>query len=443
MSIPGDEEPVDVLIIGAGIAGLAAARRLAERNVQVLVLEAKDHVGGRVISRKAEDGGIVELGAEFVHGRAPELWALINEAGLETIERDGAILREDRERGGVAADSAEGDDDTFAPLDALADLKTDDLPFARWLETSEVPESQRAALTGYVEGFNAADAERISARSLGVQQKAEEAIEGDRAWHIRGGYSQLPEFLAGGVRELGGGVRLGCTVQHISWSAGRVELATTAGTFTAPKCIVTLPLGVLQQVNTAGAIGISPEPRALHAARRMAMGEAIHFAMVFRERWWEQAEGVDPETLRTMSFLFSPQRMPPVWWTPHPEPEPLPTLVGWVGGPRARALLGRSAGELGRIACRELAGIFRFPEDHVRAQLIETHAHDWSGDPFSRGAYSYVAAGALDAPGIMAHPENDTLFFAGEHTDTSGHWGTVHAALRTGLRAAAQVLGTE
>ena len=76
----------------------------------------------------------------------------------------------------------------------------------------------------------------------------------------------------------------------------------------------------------------------------------------------------------------------------------------------------------------------------IRAALVKTYLHDWSDDPHSRGAYSYVPAGALDAPSRMIEPELDTLYFAGEHTDVTGHWGTVHAAIRSGLRVAEQVL---
>jgi monoamine oxidase len=87
----------------------------------------------------------------------------------------------------------------------------------------------------------------------------------------------------------------------------------------------------------------------------------------------------------------------------------------------------------------ELAEVFALPEQMIREALVATHRHEWSQDPFSLGAYSYVAVGALDAPGAMTRPEGGTLFFAGEHTDITGHWGTVHAALRSGLRAATQI----
>lgn len=164
--------------------------------------------------------------------------------------------------------------------------------------------------------------------------------------------------------------------------------------------------------------------------------------MIFREPWWEQAKGVNKKALETMSFLFTFRRSPPVWWTPHPEPQALPTLTGWAGGPRAAKLIGRDSNELGDEACTQLAEVFGLPAQHIRDALLATHKHDWEVDPFSYGAYSYVPAGALDAPAAMTEPEHDTMFFAGEHTDTTANWGTVHAALGTGLRAAEQILSS-
>lgn len=432
-------QAADVLVLGAGIAGLAAARALAERGMRPLVLEARDRVGGRIYSLKTSEG-VVELGAEFVHGKNAELWALIEEAGAETVERDGAVLRE-----GTAGDLTENEraeeGGLFDPLDQLADLPKD-MSFAAWLASSNVPKEQHAALRSYVEGFNAADASRISARSLGLQQKAEEAIEGDRAWHVRGGYSQLAIYLANRVRKLGGEIRLGCIVRSVRWRAGDVVVETSDGEFCAPRCIVTLPLGVLQRVNGGSGIGFEPEPAAIAHARRLAMGSAERLTMIFRERWWERSKRVKEKALETLSFLFTLHRSPPVWWTSHPEAQALPTLTGWAGGPRAAQLVGRSADQLGGESCRALAEVFGLPEQQVRDTLIATQKHDWELDPFACGAYSYVPAGALDAPAAMAEPECDTMFFAGEHTDTTANWGTVHAALGTGLRAAQQVFSS-
>lgn len=449
------ENAIDAVILGAGMAGLAAARALGERGLRVCVLEARERVGGRVWSQTVEGGGTVELGAEFVHGRAPELWALLDEAGAKTVERRGAMLREGGLRegglreGGLREGEEGGDglveDDPqdgalFEPLEQLEDFAGDDSTFADWLAASDVDEAVRPALKAYVEGFNAADAQRISVRSLGAQQKAEDASEGARSWQVPGGYAQLAEYLAARVQELGGDVRLGCEVLGLRWRAGKVFVETTQGEVSAPRCIVTLPLGVVQQANQPGGVRMEPEPRAIAEARRLAMGHAARFTMVFREPWWVGSPALDRETLRTMSFLFTSSRMPPVWWTSHAGAESLCALTGWAGGPRASALQGKSAEQLGRAACATLAKIFAVDEEIVRAALVATYTHDWSADRFSRGAYSYVPVGAMDASAAMAQPEAETLFFAGEHTDVTGNWGTVHAAIRSGLRAAAQLL---
>ena len=162
--------------------------------------------------------------------------------------------------------------------------------------------------------------------------------------------------------------------------------------------------------------------------------------MIFSTQYWQFSQLIDQQTLRSMSFLFTFSHIPPVWWTSHPDPDALPALTGWIGGPRASLLDGKTPDELGFAACATLAKIFALDENLVRSALVATYSHDWTADPFAQGAYSYVPVGAVDASAAMTEPEADTLFFAGEHTDITGNWGTVHAALRSGLRAAAQIL---
>ena len=419
-----------VVVIGAGMAGLVCARALLERGLRVLVVEARERVGGRIRTVRVGDGEPVELGAEFVHGRPAELLALIAEAGCEVYERDGAqVCFED----GGLSECGEEMESAFDPLEALKEFSGEDVSFAEYLDRQGVTGEDRGAAVGYVEGFNAADAAEASVRALGLQQAAEDAIEGDRVFKVRGGYDRLPEYLLGRVRELGGEVRLGVRVRAVRWERGRVEFVTDAGAFAGAKAVVTLPLGVL----LGGGVAIEPEPvKVMRAAERMRMGEVCRFTMRFRERFWE---GLEPQpSMRELSFLFTFGELPSVWWTPHPEPSA--SLTGWVGGPRARGLLGKSAEELGRGGCAVLGKIFGVGEEFVRKQMTGCYAHDWSADEFARGSYSYVAAGGAEASAVMGEPVEGTLYFAGEHTDLSGHWGTVHGAMRSGLRAAEQVL---
>ena len=419
----------DVVVIGAGMAGLTAARALAEAGLKVLVIEAQDRIGGRILTRHVGEEAI-ELGAEFVHGRPPELWALIDEAGLETYERDGAqVCFED----GALDDCGDEMSEVFAPLEKLKDFDGPDVSFAEYLDREQVPAEERGRMIGYVEGFNAADHREVSAASLGAQQKAEDASDGDRTYRLRGGYDQLPQYLVRRIVEYGGRVMTGTPVKEIRWEAGRVEVITDAGSFFAPRAVVTLPLGVLQR----GDVVFSPEPGlVVEAAGRLRMGQTRRFTLLFRERFWER---LTPQpALKELSFLFAFSEMPPVWWTAHPEASH--SITGWVGGPRSAALAGVGAEELGQRACSTLARIFSLEENRVRELLRGCYTHDWQADRFALGAYSYVAKGGMAASRQMTVPTAETLFFAGEHTDVTGHWGTVHAAMRSGLRAAAQVL---
>ena len=169
------------------------------------------------------------------------------------------------------------------------------------------------------------------------------------------------------------------------------------------------------------------------------MGQARRFTLLFRERFWEK---LPPQpALKALSFLFSFSEMPPVWWTPHPEKSN--SITGWVGGPRSTALEELDQNHLAQRACASLAKVFNVDEHEITGLLEGCYSHDWRSDRYTLGAYSYVAADGLDASRKMTQPVADTLFFAGEHTDVTGHWGTVHAAMRSGLRAAEQVLSAD
>ena len=165
-------------------------------------------------------------------------------------------------------------------------------------------------------------------------------------------------------------------------------------------------------------------------------------SLVFRRRWWADLPHPRHSVVQQLGFLIAAERVRGahfnVFWSGYPSLDPV--LTAWSGGPAAAQFAGMDDHAVAHIVCADLARIFGLTEEQVLSEMTSHHRHDWQNDPLSRGAYSWVPTGAADASARMSTPVEDTLFFAGEHTDTTGHWGTVHGALRSGLRAASQLL---
>ena len=433
----------DAIVIGAGVAGLVAGRALAEAGRRVAILEARDRFGGRIWTRRAALGNgrsvAVELGAEFIHGLPEETWSLIRAAKLTAYELGGTSLW--YSNGRMHAASEQHGDAEHVLEDMMRWMARrppgDDLSFAEYLKHAGVTGPAAQAAANYVEGFNAADQNRISAAALVKQQRAEQAINTERLFRLDAAYADLPAYLAERFTGAGGELKLNAPVTKITWRHGEVgvqfEAAGAVSQLRANRTLITVPLGVLQ----AEVIEFDPRPSAaLAQANRLCMGEALRMILVFKEKFWSAHSN--------LSFLFTPAERPSTWWTPMPHETPM--LTAWAGGPKAAALsrLIASDGNAGALldqALSALARVFDLPPAGLRNQLSSWHVHDWQRDPYSRGAYSFVPVNASDAPAQLCCPVEDTLYFAGEHTDTSGHWGTVHAALATGTAAAHRLLG--
>lgn len=443
-----EENAAQVVVVGAGAAGLAAARELCAAGVGTLVLEARGRVGGRIYTlHDAASLVPVELGAEFIHGKARELWDVVERARLaacDVSERHWHL-----ERGGGLAESGEFWRKIEKVFRALKEGGRD-LPFSEFLAGCCDDETAREAATLYVEGFHAAHAERAGTRGLALAEEASESVEGDSSFRVLAGYSRVAEWLTREVGALGGRVRLETAVREIRWARGRVEVVARRGggggevVYAASRAVVTLPLGVLQAPpGEEGAVRFSPELREkLDAARRLEMGQAVRVALRFRTRFWESlrrpARGGGDQSLAGLGFLHASGAAVPTWWTQLPVRAPL--LVGWAGGPRAESFAGRGSELLTARAVESLAGALGVTRADVERELEAAYTHDWQADPFSRGAYAYLPVGGLEAQGVLARPVEATLFFAGEATNSDGHIGTVHGAIATGRRAAAQVI---
>lgn len=431
----------DVLIFGAGIAGLYAARDLARAGFRVEILEARHRIGGRIFTR--EDPAVhhaVELGAEFVHGLPPEIWQPLNQRGVETTEVGGDLWCSLKGRLQPCDFFAE----TEQILGALDDSSPDEsfLDFLRRRFPEPELETARRWATRYVSGFNAADPGLVSVHWLAHTRQAEEQIDGNRAFRIAGGYQALTEIVASEVDALHVPIHLSTAVRRIDWRPGSVQVSVDRPdedvAFAARRALITFPLGVLQAMPDC--VRFVPDlPAHKHTAlEKLVMGKVARLTLCFRDCFWQElGAGLEDRTLAKLSFLFSEDERFPTWWTQMPET--LPIITGWAPARSAESLAGMSETSIVDTALGSLSSLLLLQKSQIEAQLQASYFHDWDADPFSRGAYSYVRAGGEGSQKMLASPVEGTLFFAGEATDISGHNGTVHGAIASARRAAEEI----
>jgi monoamine oxidase len=439
----------DVIIIGAGMAGLAAARELGRAGLSVCILEARDRVGGRVFTVRDPSCPVpIELGAEFIHGRAREIWDPLEKAKIKVSEVDGHSW--------CISENRLSSCDFFEEVDSILDKMDDSLPdesFSTFLhrcfgepKTKAQKEAQRHAIS-YVSGFNAADPALVGVHWLVQGMRAEEKIQGDRAFRAQDGYTALLSLFRDQVSTFGADVRTETIVESVNWRDRKVRVTAHSHRgslmLEASKVLVTVPLSVLKaNPGQSGAIQFTPQLPAekLEALEKLEMGKVIRVVLRFRERFWESIKpsARSRKNLSGMSFLFSQSEWFPTWWTTMPEKSPI--ITAWAPFRSAERLSGQSKEFVTERALQTLSDLLGPGVRELQALLEHSYLHDWQGDPFSLGAYSYGKVGADGAQQAIAAPLANTVFFAGEATDTTGHNGTVHAAIASGYRAAKEIL---
>ena len=429
----GATNDCDVLIVGAGAAGLAAAVDITGGGRSVCVLEARDRVGGRIFTRRdPQSAAPLELGAEFIHGAAPSIMRRLQRANVPVIDAS-------HERWSVRNGRLAKGDDVFDHMRAaLANIGPPrrDLPFAHFLaaHSRELSRPVRDFARVLVEGFDAADATRVSTLQT-LSEWAGQGAADAPTFRPLNGYVTLLEALLGALDHRRGRVQLNTVVRAVHWRRGRVKIeAIQAGrivNFSAPRAVITLPLAVLQ----SSAVHFDPPLTAKRKAMAaLSMGPVLKVLLQFHEPFWET---LDHERYRDGAFFHAPSAVFPTMWTQLPLRAAL--LSAWVGGPRALRLSRLSNDELIEQALASVETLFG-TDSGVRQHWLGGSVHNWQTDPFSRGAYSYVLAGGGKGRKELARPLANTLFFAGEAADVDGESGTVAGALASGERAAREVL---
>jgi monoamine oxidase len=427
-----DGPGTDVIVVGAGMAGLAAAERLVAGGCRVAVLEARERLGGRIHTVRAPGIELpIELGAEFVHGTPAELVELIEQLGLTLVAMP------ERQRSGRRAPPLRDPRATVARL-----LHTGDPPLDRPAATLLAEQAGRFSaaeletVRRYLESFHAAELDRLGTRSLAENEKAEDD-DGEQGHRIAEGYGTLIERLAQRIDPARCTIRLGAPVTAIRWRPGEARVTLGQGAaaeLVAPHVVLTFPLPHLVGMIEGKPGSLDPVPPGWpEALRALHMGPAHRISLVFDGRWWAGAGQAGP------GFVYGGEEPFPVWWTALPSRDPV--ITGWIGGPRAARLDGRGEPAILDAALGSLAAVFGREVGELRTRLRRGYHHDWSADRWSGGAYTYGGVGAVAARRTLARPVERTLVLSGEAVAQEGRNATVHGALASGRRAAQAVLG--
>lgn len=413
-----------VVIVGGGIAGLTAALDLAETN-SVTILEAKQRFGGRIHTVRDESGLPFELGAEFVHGTAPETCRSIEAAGLRTHQvpdrhwttTDGGLLELP---------------DFWEKLSSVTgEIKPGerDRSFEAFLSTIKKPRESKALTRRFIEGFHAAPAEEASIQATRRSEETSEEIDGQKQLRIHVGYGAMVDHIVKCCENHGVALETDARVISIDWKKRPIPVRFEQdgmNEMTADRVIVTLPLGVLQHALDAREL-LTPFPDGkAEAVRALGIGLVTKVILKFTERFWPEAN---------FGFIHSDDEWFGTWWAD----ERGDLLTAWSGGPASEKLVAKDTHFIVNRALESASKLFGERISVVRELLKGAHTHNWSADPCARGAYSFIPVGAADACGELARSEDDRLFFAGEATDLNYQFGTVHGAIASGQRTAHEI----
>ena len=426
----------DVVIVGAGISGLACAAGLSRHDIRAVILEARDVIGGRIRTYRPIDGGpVLELGAQVIHGdrnplrdlaqhgipaapsppsrplpRRIAAWAVLHgrisplgalaSGGMPPWEAERRLTADgaghaERRADGHLGDGAAGPE----PGDH------NDVPVASWLAAQQVTGDHLLAAAEWFRQNWAAEPAALSARGVARARRCD--ATGDGEYVFDGGYLSLADLLAATLD-----IRLRTPVRALTWAPGRVNVTTGDGArVTTAAAVITVPPPVVAGERLA--IAALP-PQKAAAAAALPSGDGLCAIVTLSRPAPESAVVFDADGQG--GFIRCTAGRPEV------------LIVA-----KARAAAAVRAADLTGLVGRALP---RWTAPEVNGAQVA----DWGRDPWSAGVFSYPGVGAGWAARAWAEPVQRTLFFAGEATTAGSLPPTVHGALSSGLRAADQIV---
>jgi monoamine oxidase len=408
MSLPSS---VDIVIIGAGAAGLGAAHALKTAGLSVIVLEARERVGGRGYTIMAAPDVVFDVGCGWLHSADKNSFVKI--ADELNFEIDKALPPWRERAYGKAFPQVDRDEfinalEEFYARTWEAAGRGPDGPADRYLERGNRWNPMIHAISTYVNG---AELDRVSILDM-------EAYEDTNInWRVRRGYGALMAAYGAALPLV-----FDCNVTLIDHSAKRLRIETSQGTLTADKAIITVPTNLIADE----AIRFHPAlPDKLDAAAHLPLGLADKVVLALDEPEALPREGnLRGATMRTEMGTY------------HLRPFGQPCIEGFFGGRYARTL--EDAGD-GAIAAASIDEIASFLGNDFRRKLRPLKESRWAHDPFARGSYSHALPGHAGKRAVLAAPVDGRLFFAGEATSPN-FFSTAHGARDSGERAANEAI---
>jgi monoamine oxidase len=433
------EHEFHIIIIGAGIAGLMAARELSAKGKKVAVIEAGGRIGGRI--NTITPGGFsqpIEEGAEFIHGDLPFTLQLLKEAGIEYTEVDGKIFQHKDGKVCEQEDFVFGDEKL---VNAISELAVD-MPVYDFLQLhfgSEQYKEMRRSVRGFIEGYEAADTKDASVLAI----KHDLELGDETQYRVRGGYTTLINYLHEQCLKQGCSFHFSEQAKEVLWDEAKVKLKTATASYTASKLLVTAPIGILREEPGSDA-AIKFEPfltGKFTAVKQHGCGLVVKIFLEFTTAFWQTEETKQRinADLAEMMFLLSEQEIP-TWWTQFPASSNL--LTGWLGGPKAKEFKTLSDEAILEKALQSLATVFKCTPLELKGQLKAWHVANWQNHPYTKCAYSYTTVNSSMAVHELSTPEKGTVFFAGEAVYAGSSTGTVEAALVSAANSVKEILNS-
>lgn len=402
----------EVVVIGAGSAGLAAAARLQAAGVSVLVLEAKDRVGGRSHTLHGPLGAALDMGCGWLHSADQNEWArLAGPMGFTVDHTPAAWTKPSLTLNFPAKDQTAYHKVFEAFEDRLAEAAGHERDVAASTLMREDERRWAPLLNAFSGYYNGAPFDRISVKDYAAYQPTEQN------WRVREGYGILIAAFAADLD-----VRLNTPVTRVEHGGAGVRVVTVGGVIEARAAILAVSTTVLADEVIAFD---PPLPDKLEAASNLPLGhvEKAFLRLLHPEAWLEeQMVHGRVDSADTGGYTFRPLGMP--------------VIEGFYGGDLAETLEGEGDGAFCAFAVEELVAVLGSDFRKAVEPIAES---TWRTDPFIRGAYSHARVGQSGARAILAAPVADRLFFAGEACSPHA-FSTAHGAYETGVVAADAVL---